>query len=104
MDVAVAELRTQGGKVVGMVCDVRNRDAMQSFVDTTVAEHGGIDVLFNVAGVMKVGPLDEMTEEDFRDAMEINCWGPLYTMLAVLPIMRKCGWGCIVNVASIGGK
>lgn len=101
---AVEELRIDGGQVFGMVCDVRNRDAVQSFVDSTVAQHGGVDVLFNVAGVMKVGPLDEMTEEDFREAMEINCWGSLHTMLAVLPVMRERGWGRIVNVASIGGS
>lgn len=102
--VAVEELQTQGGEVFGMVCDVSNRDAVQSFVDSTVARHGTVDVLFNVAGVMKVGPVDEMTVEDFREAMEINCWGSLHTMLAVLPVMRERGWGRIVNVASIGGK
>lgn len=38
---AVEELRTDGRQVFGMVCDVRNRDAVQSFMDRTVAEHGG---------------------------------------------------------------
>lgn len=101
---AVEELRTQDSQVFGTTCDVRDRNSVQSFIDRAVAEHGGVDVLFNVAGVMKVGPLDEMTEDDFREAMEINCWGPLHTMLAVLPIMRQSGWGRIVNIASIGGK
>jgi len=101
---AVEELRAQGGQVFGSVSDVRDRDAVQSFVDRTVVEYGTVDVLFNVAGVMKVGPLDEMNEGDFREAMEINCWGSLHTMLAVLPVMRQRGWGRIVNVASIGGK
>lgn len=68
----VKELRTQDGQVFGMTCDVRDRNAVQSFVERTVAEHGSVDVLFNVAGVMKVGPLDEMTEDDFREAMEIS--------------------------------
>lgn len=56
----------------GMTCDVRDRNAVQSFIDRTVAEQGGVNVLFNVAGVMKVGPLDEMIEENFREAMEIG--------------------------------
>jgi NAD(P)-dependent dehydrogenase (short-subunit alcohol dehydrogenase family) len=101
---AAAELRSRGGQVKGLVCDVRDRNQVQSLVDVTVAEFGGVDVLLNVAGVMKVGPLAEMTEEDFREAMEINCFGPLHTVLAVLPVMRRQGWGRIVNVASIGGK
>jgi short-subunit dehydrogenase len=45
-----------------------------------------------------------MTESDFRDAMETNCFGVLHTVLAVLPEMRRRQWGRIVNVASIGGK
>ena len=101
---AVTELRSQDGQVFGTTCDVRDRNSVQSFIDRTVAEYGGVDVLFNVAGVMKVGPLEEMIEEDFREAMEINCWGALNTILAVLPIMRQNGWGRIVNIASIGGK
>jgi NAD(P)-dependent dehydrogenase (short-subunit alcohol dehydrogenase family) len=104
VQVAADELRRQGGQVEGIVCDVRNREEVQSLVDRTIAEYGRIDVLLNVAGVMKVGPLDEMTEEDFREAMEINCFGPLHTVLAALPVMRRQGWGRIVNVASIGGK
>jgi NAD(P)-dependent dehydrogenase (short-subunit alcohol dehydrogenase family) len=102
--VATDELRGRGGHVLGIVCDVRRRDEVQSLVSKTMAEFGTIDVLINVAGVMQVGPLDVMTEDDFREAMEINCFGPLHTVLAVLPEMRRRGWGRIVNVASIGGK
>jgi NAD(P)-dependent dehydrogenase (short-subunit alcohol dehydrogenase family) len=102
--VAAEELRSGGGRVLAIVCDVRDRAAVQSVVESTVSEFGGVDVLINVAGVMMVGPLDEMTENDFREAMEINCFGPLHTVLAVLPVMRRQGWGRIVNIASIGGK
>jgi NAD(P)-dependent dehydrogenase (short-subunit alcohol dehydrogenase family) len=65
---------------------------------------GRIDVLFNVAGIMQVGPLDSMSMDDFRAAMDINCWGALHMALAALPTMRRQRWGRIVNVASIGGK
>lgn len=102
--VAADELRGRGGQVLEIVCDVRSRDQVQALVSKTQAEFGTIDVLINVAGVMQVGPLEVMTEEDFREAMEINCFGPLHTVLAVLPEMRRRGWGRIVNVASIGGK
>jgi NAD(P)-dependent dehydrogenase (short-subunit alcohol dehydrogenase family) len=102
--VAADELRALGSDVLGVVCDVRNRKEVQSLVSVTVEQFGGVDALFNVAGVMEVGPLDEMTEDDFREAMETNCWGPLHTILAVLPVMRRRGFGRIVNVASIGGK
>jgi NAD(P)-dependent dehydrogenase (short-subunit alcohol dehydrogenase family) len=101
---AADELRSRGGDVLGVVCDVRNRDEVQSLVNVVVEQFGSVDALFNVAGVMEVGPLNEMTDDDFREAIETNCWGPLHTILAVLPVMRRRGFGRIVNVASIGDK
>ncbi|WP_425615257.1 SDR family NAD(P)-dependent oxidoreductase [Anatilimnocola sp. NA78] len=105
-DVAEAAqgLRERGGDILGMVCDVRDEKQVQAMVDTAVARWGKVDLLFNVAGIMQVGPIDSMTVADFREAMEVNCWGALNTTLAVLPIMRRTQWGRIVNVASIGGK
>jgi short-subunit dehydrogenase len=73
-------------------------------MDRVVQKFGTVDLLFNVAGVMEVGPLDAMTLGDFHTAMDINCWGALHTTLAVLPTMRRQHWGRIVNIASIGGK
>lgn len=104
IDASLRELRGSGGDVLGQVCDVRNLDQIQALVHSALHRWGRIDLLFNVAGIMQVGPLDSMTLADFRTAMDINCWGPLHTTLAVLPTMRKQGWGRIVNVASIGGK
>ncbi|WP_254508465.1 SDR family NAD(P)-dependent oxidoreductase [Anatilimnocola floriformis] len=101
---AVSELRALGGDVGGLVCDVRNQEQVQQVAEATIKRWGKIDVLFNVAGIMQVGPLDAMTVADFREAMDINCWGVLHTTLAVLPTMRRQQWGRIVNVASIGGK
>lgn len=102
--VAGDELRGRGGEVRAEVCDVRERPAVDALVAQTQAQQGDIDVLLNVAGIMQVGPLDVMTEADFREAMETNCFGALNTVLAVLPQMKRRGWGRIVNVASIGGK
>lgn len=101
---AVDELRARGGEVFGGACDVRDPQQVVAFMRDVVQRWGRIDVLFNVAGIMQVGPLDAMTMEDFRAAMETNCWGPLHTTKAVLGTMRRQGWGRIVNVASIGGK
>ena len=61
-------------------------------------------MLINNAGVIQVGPIDHMHLADFEEAMAVHFWGPLYTMLAAIRVMRPRGGGRIVNVASIGGK
>jgi NAD(P)-dependent dehydrogenase (short-subunit alcohol dehydrogenase family) len=63
-----------------------------------------VDVLINNAGVIQVGPLEHMTIEEFENAMATHFWGPLYLMMAVVPSMRRRGFGRIVNIASIGGR
>lgn len=98
------ELRARGGEVLAVPCDIRNREEVAELVKKAAHRFGPVEVLFNVAGIIQVGPLDAMTVNDFEEAMAINCWGPLHTALAVLPAMRTRRWGRIVNVASIGGK
>jgi NAD(P)-dependent dehydrogenase (short-subunit alcohol dehydrogenase family) len=92
------------GDVISIPCDIRDRVDVEAMVDQVDGRLGPVDVLFNVAGVIEVGPLDSMSLDDFEDAMKTHFWGPLYTTLAVLPAMRRRGWGRIVNISSIGGK
>jgi len=98
------ELSASGGRVRAMACDVSRQDEVERLVARVTSELGQIDALVNNAGTIIVGPAETMDIEDFRTAMEINFWGPLYAILAVLPQMRRRRAGRIVNVASIGGK
>jgi len=61
-------------------------------------------VLINNAGIIQVGPLEHMERGDFEQAMAVHFWGPLQTMTAAIPVMRRQRFGRIVNVSSIGGK
>ncbi len=101
---AKADLQRRGGVAEAFVCDVSDQEQVNGAVHQAKQALGPIDLLFNVAGIIEVGPLDAMTEEDFRRSMDINCWGILHTTLAVLPGMRERRFGRIVNIASIGGK
>jgi short-subunit dehydrogenase len=104
LQTARSDLEGRGGIVKTVVCDVSDQQQVHECVHRAEAALGPIDLLFNVAGIIEVGPLDAMTEDDFRKSMDINCWGILHTTLAVLPGMRERGFGRIVNVASMGGK
>jgi NAD(P)-dependent dehydrogenase (short-subunit alcohol dehydrogenase family) len=85
-------------------CDVSRREDAERLVADVVGRTGAVDVLVNNAGVIQVGPLEHMKVADFEVAMAVHFWGPLYTMLAAIPEMRRHGGGRIVNVSSIGGK
>ncbi|MEO8552817.1 MAG: SDR family oxidoreductase [Kofleriaceae bacterium] len=98
------ELRGMGGDVFAAVCDVTDRDQVLRFIAEVEDDFGAIDVLVNNAGIIQVGPIEMMTEEDFDRALQVNLRGPLHAMLAVLPGMRRRKAGRIVNIASIGGK
>jgi len=96
--------REAGGTVTTLVCDVSDRDQVESAVRRIQDQFGGIDVLVNNAGVIAVGPVENQTIGDFEEAMKINFWSQVYTTVAVLPEMRRRGGGRIVNITSIGGK
>ncbi len=98
------QLGARGADVRSFACDITDEAAPRRLVEETTAEFGGVDVLVNNAGIIQVGPLDAMTEGDFRSAMETMYFAPLRLILAALPALRAGGDGRIVNVASIGGR
>jgi NAD(P)-dependent dehydrogenase (short-subunit alcohol dehydrogenase family) len=98
------DLEQYGAMANVIVCDVRDRAQVERAVAQAANERGGIDVLINDAGIIQVGPYDRMTLEDFEDAMATHFWGPLYTIMAALPHLRRSSSARIVNISSIGGK
>jgi NAD(P)-dependent dehydrogenase (short-subunit alcohol dehydrogenase family) len=90
--------------VVAIPCDIRKEADVRAAIATILERWTSVDVLINNAGVIQVGPLEHMTIEDFDNAMAAHFWGPLYLMMAVVPSMRRRGFGRIVNISSIGGR
>ena len=97
-------LRAAGADVVTLPCDVRVREGVEAMLDELRERLGPVDMLINNAGVIQVGPAEEMTLDDYEEALRVHFWGPLYVTHGVLPDMRRRGEGRIVNITSIGGK
>jgi NAD(P)-dependent dehydrogenase (short-subunit alcohol dehydrogenase family) len=101
---AQEDLRSRAVDASTIVADITSESDARRIVNETVERFGRLDILVNNAGVIKVGPLEHMTVEDFEEAMATHFWGPLHAMRAAVPHMRQSGGGRIVNISSIGGK
>jgi short-subunit dehydrogenase len=104
LDAACAALEEEGAEVMAVRCDVADREQVERMVAEVRSTFGEIGILVNVAGIMRVGPIQTQTVKDFEDSMGVMYWGVLYPTLAVLPSMMERGSGRIVNITSIGGK
>jgi NAD(P)-dependent dehydrogenase (short-subunit alcohol dehydrogenase family) len=85
------------------VLDLKNQDAIQQVVEDVEKTVGPIDVLINNAGYGHEGILEESSIGELRDQFEVNVFGAVAMIKAVLPFMRKRRKGHIVNVTSMGG-
>ncbi|WP_315791797.1 SDR family oxidoreductase [Fischerella sp. JS2] len=104
LEKARIDLQQRGGEVLAVPCDVTDELEVKQMMRFVSDRFGQIDVLINNAGTIQVGPMQEMTLDDYEEAIKIHFWAPLYTTLAVLPMMRQRREGRIVNISSIGGK
>ncbi|UWG99051.1 SDR family oxidoreductase [Dehalobacter sp. DCM] len=90
-----------GGDAIFVKCNVRNRQDIKDAVKAGMDKYGRIDVLMNCAGIVRIKPFIEITEDDYIAITETNLRGYIWTMQEILPIMMKQNKGSIVNVASI---
>lgn len=99
---AEQEVSARGASVLALPCNVGDERSVEGAVRQAVRKFGAVDVLINNAGIIQVGPLEHMRLEDFRQAMAVHFFGPLYLIQEVLPYMRSADGGRIVNISSIG--
>ena len=99
---AKSELQQSGAQVFTLACDITDSAALQGAIEQIVAHYGALDVLINNAGSIEVGPLEHMSENDFRKLMDLHCWAALNATRAAVPHLKNSG-GRVVNIASLGG-
>ena len=99
------EARKSGFKSLGVSVDVGDRKAVQAMIARTVAEFGRLDIIFNNAGINKIQPFMETTEDNWDRIMRVNALGVLIcTQEAAKQMIAQGGGGKIINTASIAGR
>ena len=86
---------------MNIVCDVTSEKSVKHTVDQTVARFGKIDILINSAGINIRGPIEDVSLDDFNKVQQVNVTGSWLTSKAVVPHMKKNGYGRIINIGSM---
>lgn len=93
-------VRAQGRRAIAVAADVSENAAVTRMVARVEAELGPIGVLVNNAGIALIRGLDDLTEEEFDLTIKVNLKSVFLCTRAVVPAMRACRWGRIVNISS----
>lgn len=102
---AAALSRTsEGTRIVGLVCDVRDRAAVDRALTEAARRFDGLDVLVNNAGVGVGLPVSELPAEEWDRIIGVNLTGVFNCCSAALPYLRRRGGGWIINISSLASK
>ena len=101
---AVARLQEDAAQVIGVTTDVTDLAAVEALADQAWSTFGGVQIVFNNAGVAVAGPIAEMTHADWKWVIDVDLWGPIHGVETFVPRMIDQGTpGHVVNTASFAG-
>jgi NAD(P)-dependent dehydrogenase (short-subunit alcohol dehydrogenase family) len=98
------EVEGAGGSAASIALDVSDRAAVEEAVRSIVDSHGRLDIVVNLAGVIRNQLLVKIEDDDFDLVLATHVRGTLNTMRAAIPHMRERGYGRIVNTSSLAAR
>ena len=105
----VSVIRAAGGEAEAFICDITDEMQVMSMINDVAAAFKKIDIAFNCAGIGPDGvkipycPLTETTADDWKKIVDVNLTGTFFCLKHELILMKKQGFGAIVNTSSTGG-
>jgi 3-oxoacyl-[acyl-carrier protein] reductase len=103
LEAAAATLRDAGGSVLAYAVDVANAAEVQTICETVAGAFGGIDILCANAGIYPVASIEDLTEAQWDEVMDVNAKGNFLCVKSCLPYLRKSGAGRVILTSSITG-
>lgn len=98
------ELETHGRVVFARAADVTDPDQVKQFVADSASALGGIDILVNNAGRAHPGTFATLTDEDWKEDLDVKLFSMIRCSREVLPHMKDRGGGRIININAVQGK
>jgi meso-butanediol dehydrogenase / (S,S)-butanediol dehydrogenase / diacetyl reductase len=102
-EAVVAQINQAGGEAIFIAADVVRAEDCRRSIDETITAFGRIDILFNNAGIVTQGTLEEIGEDEWVRTFDVNVKGTFLMTKLILPVMRGQGGGVIVNNGSDWG-
>ncbi|XAH22008.1 glucose 1-dehydrogenase [Xylophilus sp. GW821-FHT01B05] len=102
-DTVRREIEEAGGRAMAVQVDVSDEDSVARMMEAIALRHAGVDVLVNNAAIfatLEKRPFDQIPVKEFDLVMRVNVTGKFLCARAVAPLMRKAGWGRIINISS----
>lgn len=98
-DAVVQAITAAGGKAIAVQGDVTKADQARGVIEAAVREFGGLDVLVNNSGIYGFAPIEEVTEDQYRQMFDVNVLGVLLTTQAAAAHLGE--GGSIINISSV---
>lgn len=95
-------IREKGGDSIGLFCDVSQADSVKAAFNEVLSHCGRIDILFNNAGIIMPGFIEDISDENWSRVVAVNLSGVFHCMKYAMPELKRRR-GIVVNMASMNG-
>jgi len=103
-DRAESVARSLGERAIAIPGDVAADGVPEAMVEATLARFGRVDILVNNAAFARSTRFPDLTVDEWRTAIDVNMTAPFVLTKAVVPAMKKAGYGRIINISSSAGR
>lgn len=105
VDEALDALRAELPSALVVKADVSRSTDVAALYDAFLARYDRLDILVNNAGISgPTKPVEQITDEEWNETMAVNVTGQFYMVRKAVPLFRKGGGGCVINLSSVAGR